>query len=321
MANTGPSITDIKLLFARSGNRCAFPKCTAPMALGDTLTGEVCHIKGVRLGSARHDPDQTPSERHHYANLVLMCSTHHTVIDDDEKSYTNERLLEIKREHEATATQISDSEASKVAVSFVQNVANIGQSGGLSAHTVNTSSITVHSAPSGNHLVCQRQIAAIENLWRIIQNFSREFSALILIDSILVPSEIDEYFRGRDNINLMEILDEYRKQMQAIHKMSQAGSDDAGNEKPFVTQRLWSIFFVIQGIYGRTALLLTNSFKERKFVDWRNDHGCDQLLRAVLAAQSVEQVKNLQMNGLRTAIDLLEGHFLAEAGMNRPQSQ
>jgi hypothetical protein len=27
-------------------------------------------------------------ERHAYANLVLMCPTHHTVIDDDEEAYT-----------------------------------------------------------------------------------------------------------------------------------------------------------------------------------------------------------------------------------------
>jgi hypothetical protein len=38
---SGPSITDIKMLFARSGDRCAFPKCTARMALDETLTGEV----------------------------------------------------------------------------------------------------------------------------------------------------------------------------------------------------------------------------------------------------------------------------------------
>ncbi len=46
MGASGPSISDIKLLFARSGNRCAFPKCRAPMAVNEkTLTGEVCHIK------------------------------------------------------------------------------------------------------------------------------------------------------------------------------------------------------------------------------------------------------------------------------------
>lgn len=59
MAAGSPGIRDIKLLFARSGNQCAFPKCRAPMAFDETLTGEVCHIKGARPGSARYDPNQT----------------------------------------------------------------------------------------------------------------------------------------------------------------------------------------------------------------------------------------------------------------------
>jgi hypothetical protein len=82
----------------------------------------------------------------------------------------------------------------------------------------------------------------------------------------------------------------------------------------------WSVFFVLQAMYGRTALLLTNSYKERKLVNWREDSGCDQLLRAILPAQVAEHVKGLQVNGLRTPIDYLEGQFLAEAGMNKPHA-
>lgn len=291
------------------------------MALNETLTGEVCHIKGVRPGSARYDPNQSPGERHHYQNLVLMCPTHHTVIDDDEESYTVERLQRIKCEHEEGATPVSETEASRIAETFVQSVANVGQSGGLSAHTVNASSITVQSAPSGNPFTHHRQIAAVENLWQVLRNFASEFSSVIFIDTILLPQEIDSYLKGEDNNSLMEAVVEYSDPQLAIMKMTNAGGNDAAKDRPFVSHRLWSVFFVIQAIYGRTALLLTNSFKERRFIDWRNDSGCDQLLRAVLPGQSVGHVKSLQMNGLRTAIDYLESQFLAEAGMNKPQTK
>ena len=130
MAASGPGITDIKRLFARSSNRCAFPKCRAPMAVNDdTLTGEVCHIKGARPGSARYEVGQTDVESHAYANLLLMCPTHHTVIDDDEEAYTVERLRKIKATHEAQSAPIPDAEAAAVAEKFVQSVTNIGQSG------------------------------------------------------------------------------------------------------------------------------------------------------------------------------------------------
>jgi hypothetical protein len=122
------------------------------MAINETLTGEVCHIKGARPGSARYDPGQTDVERHAYANLVLMCPTHHTVIDDDEEAYTVERLFKIKAVHEAQSAPIPDAEAAAVAEVFIQSVTNIGQSGGLSAHTVNASTITVQSAPSTSPL-------------------------------------------------------------------------------------------------------------------------------------------------------------------------
>src|SRR5438309_9868631 len=94
-------------------------------------------------GSARYDPGQTDVERHAYDNLILMCPTHHTVIDDDEEAYTVERLHKIKAEHEERSAPVPDALATVVAQVFVQSVSNTGQSGGLSAHTVNASNITV----------------------------------------------------------------------------------------------------------------------------------------------------------------------------------
>jgi hypothetical protein len=55
---------------------------------GDTLVGEICHIKAANPGGPRCDANQTAAERHGYDNLILLCGTHHTVIDDDEEAYT-----------------------------------------------------------------------------------------------------------------------------------------------------------------------------------------------------------------------------------------
>lgn len=318
MAATGPGITDIKLLFARSGNRCAFSKCRAPLALNDTLTGEVCHIKGTRPGSARFDSGQTDIERHAYKNLILMCPTHHTVIDDDEETYTVDRLCKIKALHESQSTPISDAEVATIAELYIQSVTNIAQSGGLSAHTVNASNITVQSAPSTSHLTHQRQIQAVEHLWQVVRNLGSEFSLVVFIDNILSSQELDAYFNNRTYANIADCVREYADMNLALRKIASAGANEATKERPFVTLRLWSIFFVLQAIYGRTALLLTNSYKEGRLANWREDSGCDQLLRAILPAQTVEHVKKLEIGGLRSAIDCLESRFLAEAGMNKP---
>ena len=320
MAASGPGITDIKKLFARSGNRCAFPKCCASMVVDQTSIGEICHIKGEKPTSKRYDPSQTNLERHAYDNLILMCPNHHTVIDDDDEAYTVEHLRKIKASHEAQATPIADAEAVTAAEIFMHPVTNIGQSGGFSVHTVYDSTINLHSAPSASHLTHQRQIQAVEHLWQVVGTLSSQFGAVILVDSTITPAELDGYFTKREHPQIENFIREYADMNHVLRKLSGAVSNEAAKERPFVSRRLWSVFFVLQGFYARTALLLANSYKEGRFIDWRLDSGCDQLLRAILPAHAVERAKSQKFGGLRTAIDFLETQFLAEADMNKPSA-
>jgi hypothetical protein len=96
---TRPTDATIKRLFARSGNRCAFPKCPVEI--------EMCHIKAARPGGPRYDPLQSAAERHGYDNLILLCGTHHSVIDDDEEVYTVERLIKMKNPSRAECNPAS----------------------------------------------------------------------------------------------------------------------------------------------------------------------------------------------------------------------
>jgi hypothetical protein len=135
---TRPTDATTKRLFARSGNRCAFPKCTVEIVHGNTLVGEICHIKAARPGGPRYDPRQTGAERHGYDNLILLCGTHHTVIDDDEEAYTVERLIKMKTDHEHKTTALPDDRAASATRLLInQFVSAIGQSGGITAHTIN----------------------------------------------------------------------------------------------------------------------------------------------------------------------------------------
>lgn len=94
-----PKTSTLKRLFAVSGNVCAFPECATALVDSDNVVGEVCHIKGNKPDSARHDFNQTEEERHGYENLILMCPTHHAMIDKDEKVYTVKKLLGYKAQH------------------------------------------------------------------------------------------------------------------------------------------------------------------------------------------------------------------------------
>lgn len=132
-----PSQPTIKRLFAHSGNRCAFPGCTATLIDGDTVVGKVCHIKGARPRSARYDAQQSASERHGCDNLILMCGRHHDVIDADDEAYTIDRVLKMKADHESHAAHIDDNFAEHATHLLInQPVTSVNQSGGITAHTV-----------------------------------------------------------------------------------------------------------------------------------------------------------------------------------------
>jgi len=70
-APTRPTDATVKRLFARSGNRCAFPKCTVEIVKEATVVGEICHIKAARPDGPRYDASQTSAERHGYDNLIF----------------------------------------------------------------------------------------------------------------------------------------------------------------------------------------------------------------------------------------------------------
>ncbi|MGK0524790.1 MAG: hypothetical protein ACI92N_002434 [Pseudomonadales bacterium] len=95
---------DIKILWGRSGNRCAICKTQLTQdasAVSSSFTlGEQAHIVGDKPGSARSTSPLTAEQRDSYHNLVLLCPTHHTEIDSNEIDWPVERLHQIKSEHE-----------------------------------------------------------------------------------------------------------------------------------------------------------------------------------------------------------------------------
>lgn len=141
---TRPSDAVIKRLFARSGNRCAFPKCAAEIVHGDTIIGEICHIKAASRNGPRYDPQQTAVDRHSYDNLILLCANHHKVIDDDPEAFTVERLTKMKADHKSRSMILTADEIDRgTRLLLEQSVFSINQSGGITAHTVHQT-INVH---------------------------------------------------------------------------------------------------------------------------------------------------------------------------------
>lgn len=170
-----PSMATVKRLYAVSGNRCAFPGCNNSLVdkPSGKLVGRICHIKAAKPGGPRFDENQSDEERHGFENLVAMCPIHHDVIDADPKSYSVERLHEIKAKHEAENTR-EEELSDELAIQFLTNI---------SSPTITNGSVIISNNQMGG------QIAhAITNLGPSKRGFSEEAIRGLAADLAKFPS-------------------------------------------------------------------------------------------------------------------------------------
>lgn len=124
----GPSIKTIKKLFAASGGICAFPGCNTRLqdSLSGALLGDICHINAISKDGPRYTPAQSDDDLNRFENLLILCPTHHRLVDQEPREYTSTVLRSMKRQHEAfvadkiTAPAIDD----KTAVTLARQIAD-----------------------------------------------------------------------------------------------------------------------------------------------------------------------------------------------------
>lgn len=104
-------VAEQRKVLQRSGNVCAFAGCgvvlTAPATPNDRLAtlGEMAHIVGASSDGPRGESPLTDTERNRYENLILLCNTHHQLIDSQPSSFSVEMLQDLKATHEAWVQQ------------------------------------------------------------------------------------------------------------------------------------------------------------------------------------------------------------------------
>lgn len=97
------SISEItrKILWAKSGNRCAICKTeliTEQEKNSKLNIGEECHIISSKVKGPRHKPDLDDYDT--FDNLILLCRNHHKEIDTLVDAFPEEILRYMKQNHE-----------------------------------------------------------------------------------------------------------------------------------------------------------------------------------------------------------------------------
>ncbi|MCE6995404.1 hypothetical protein LZG04_11375 [Saccharothrix sp. S26] len=100
----GISDKDRKILWARSGNRCALCRrvlvADRTMLDEEAIVGDEAHIAARSPGGPRYG-ECTPDMVDRYDNFILLCKVDHKKVDDQPRHYTTARLRQSKSEHEA----------------------------------------------------------------------------------------------------------------------------------------------------------------------------------------------------------------------------
>ncbi len=122
-------LPDTKLLWGRSGGLCNI--CKIKLSEDKRISseafpfGEQAHIVAEEQDGPRGKSQLTLEQRNSYHNLVLLCPTHHTIIDKAPDEYPVELLHQIKSQHELWFEKSRISVADKVQQAYEYIYADI----------------------------------------------------------------------------------------------------------------------------------------------------------------------------------------------------
>jgi hypothetical protein len=105
MSVTNISNVNRYILWGKAAGRCQFRGCNRPLFQDALTKGQfnqayIAHIVADVTGGPRGHPTRSDLLKNDLTNLMLLCDVHHRMVDNDENTYTEPLLLQMKREHE-----------------------------------------------------------------------------------------------------------------------------------------------------------------------------------------------------------------------------
>jgi hypothetical protein len=107
----------LKTLYASHGGLCAFPDCPYPGSLDDgTPLLEIAQVYTLAPGGPRSNPALSLADANDESNFILLCPSHHAMIDKMPLEYPAERIIDIRKIHITRVARILSSSTGTPAV-------------------------------------------------------------------------------------------------------------------------------------------------------------------------------------------------------------
>lgn len=119
-------------LWGRAGGRCQYAGCNEPLWLDDVSKAQfnsayIAHIVADQPDGPRGDPILSPKLKAELSNLMLLCDTHHRLVDiADVPGHPVARLVEMKNAHEDRIVRVGGVGANRQSEVLLYG-ANIGE--------------------------------------------------------------------------------------------------------------------------------------------------------------------------------------------------
>lgn len=201
------SLKTHKILWGKSGNRCAFPDCRVELAMNSLFTddpsvvGQEAHIVARKSDGPRGQHDVSHDRRDLYSNLILLCSVHHKIVDDNPNEYTVEILHEFKSNHEKWVTEnlSNDENKEKIDLAYISYLVDIERLLSIdnwkawSSHLAGTEKSLPHFMPDS---LLELNQYILNRVWfRTYPELERSFTNLKNVSNDLLKV----YFKHADN--------------------------------------------------------------------------------------------------------------------------
>lgn len=157
-------------------------------------------------------------------------------------------------------------------------------------------------------------IDSVATLWSNIVAMREHCGGLLVFDSLFLPEEAQHAFSNRQDPQEQRILAFVSRHEDELSITdSPFFGADLERHRLFSGDRAWLIFYAIRAVLGRAALLVSRSFKDGKFHDWRDDDPMHQLMGLVVPSEAIAEARMPSIGGLSKVLTRMEAEFLHEA--------
>jgi hypothetical protein len=168
---------------------------------------------------------------------------------------------------------------------------------------------TAADKPKPSDLTLGKRVSAAERLWSAVLQLKQELSLAVFFLTMLMPSEYDSALEddGKMRDVVSSITDE---QVSAtLDRASQIEHD-----RPYLSDQLWSQFFVYRAFLGRLATLITMGKQRGHIPNWRTDGGVRQILNAAFSQEDLDRILDADNNphAINRILDHLQSLMLKE---------